>query len=259
MAPVSGDIDLATAIARRIVSLAGDAVRQVIMIGSRAKGTAHAGSDLDLVVLVERPAAEKRWGGDEFTRAAKSLLSALGPQKVRVDLSVRTVDRYAEAKDVPGGAEYPAAHGGYILFDAPLTRAPVARTSSENVRREFVSSWVHHALLALEGFKTHPERPVASVAQMVIERLVTALLIHHGVAPEPFADIVEFAERVPDLQARRIGVTLATRLQAGALTPAGVVRGTHEVLTHLVRDPLQARVLRKARERLAAAERAWAS
>jgi len=254
--PSDPDRACATRLAQQIVSFGRGSVRQVIMIGSRAKGTARPDSDLDLVVIVERPAEEKPWGGDEFTRAAESLRHALGPQNARLDISVRTIDRYAEARDVPGGAEYPAAHGGYVLFEAPPTRAPVVRTAPENVRREFVSSWVHHALLAIESFTTHSQRPIASVARMAVERLVTALLIHHKVAPEPFAEVVEFAWRIPQPQAKSIGVALASRLEAGALTPASTMREARAVLSYLMRDPLQARVLRKAQERLANAERA---
>jgi len=208
---------------------------------------------MDMVVVVETPADAQPWSGPDFSRASRSLREALGPLPVRLDLWVRTIDRVAEAGDVPGGVEYSATHEGYTLFEAPPTRPPIIRTPPEAVRCELVSAWMHHAILALEAGSEQHGRPESEIARLVAERLITALLVHHRRAPEPFDDLLEHAGRVPG-EARRLALVLGQLASHDESISRPARRCIREVLKYLETDPFQARVLQRAKQRLDALE-----
>jgi hypothetical protein len=253
VAPRDADVALAKDVARKVADLSRGSVKRVIMIGSRARGTPRSDSDLDLVVLVEILAKAAPWGPAEFSSTAGWLRSAVGPLRVPLDLWVRTTDRYAEAMTVPGGVEHSAADAGVVVYDAPLGRPPIVRTSPENVRREHVSAWIHHSLLAAEALRA-PEQPESEIVRAVVERLTTAVLVHHRIAPEPLADTVEHAKRLPRPAAELVTV-LEREVDGGIPALDRALRATRRVLTYLERDSLQAKTLRKAEQRLSGLER----
>ena len=250
MGPTEIDRALASEVGHAIVALGHGCVRKIVMIGSRAEGRARPDSDLDLVVVVELPPNVNPWRGDDFARSGIELQSALGPRPVRVDIRVRTTDRYAEARDVPGGIEWVAAHTGVTVFETPQARTSVVRTPPVNVRRELVSSWMHHTVSALEAFdNTSVPRPSGAVANTAIERLIAAVLTHEGAAPRLNRNPSRY---VLQIRTDRIRQTLEKAIeQAVAMPRDAVLQVTSEVLEHLRRDPEQARYLIRVGQRLA--------
>jgi predicted nucleotidyltransferase len=94
-------------ITRRIVT-AADPVK-VILFGSRARGTAHSGSDLDLLVIERDPVSTRQ--------EAVRLRRLLRDLDVPVDIIVvgqAFAERYG---DIPGTVLYPALREGTVLYD----------------------------------------------------------------------------------------------------------------------------------------------
>lgn len=94
-------------ITRRIVT-AADPVK-VILFGSRARGTAHPGSDLDLLVIERDPVSTRQ--------EAIRLRRLLRDLDVPVDIIVvgqAFAERYG---DIPGSVLYPAFREGTVLYD----------------------------------------------------------------------------------------------------------------------------------------------
>ena len=94
-------------ITRRIVT-AADPVK-VILFGSRARGTAHPGSDLDLLVIERDPVSARQ--------EAVRLRRLLRDLEIPVDIIVvgqAFAERYG---DIPGSVLYPAFREGTVLYD----------------------------------------------------------------------------------------------------------------------------------------------
>jgi len=209
------DLALARGVAGRIVSLEGLRVRRVVMIGSRALGTARPDSDLDLVVLVEPPAGTPPWRSADFAAEGVRLRARIGAAPVHVDLWVRTTDRYAEACDVIGGVDWLAAREGIEVFGRPAMRPPGVVLTREQIRCQNVSAWVEHACAALaaahrlgnaaavSGGAGDAGEPAATV-RLAIARAVTAVLVAHQVYVPASAG--------PDA---RMGASVARRSAAG--------------------------------------------
>ena len=93
-------------VTRRIVDAL--APEQVILFGSYAEGRATADSDLDLLVVTERPVSRKeRW------LRTQSLF-----RDMPLPIQVITISRqeFEETRDVIGGIAYPAARYGRIIY-----------------------------------------------------------------------------------------------------------------------------------------------
>lgn len=214
------------------------------MIGSRAVGCARAESDIDLVIVIELPADAAPWGGKEFAQSGRQLQAALGHTAVRPDLRVRTTDRFAEAKDVPGGVEWLAVRNGVSLFEAPCERVPRVRTSPHNVRRELVSSWMHHAASAAEAFWHEDQRrSERAVADLVLSRLIPAVLVHHGVAPRYTPSVAEYHRQIPAGANHTIRAIDAAIRHPGPDLRSPVAQAIHAVIRYLSRDAVLARLL----------------
>jgi predicted nucleotidyltransferase len=92
-------------ITRRIVTAANPV--KVILFGSRARGTAHPGSDLDLLVI-ERDPVSTRQEAIWLRRLRRDL-------EIPVDIIVvgqTFAERYG---DIPGSVLYPAFREGTVL------------------------------------------------------------------------------------------------------------------------------------------------
>lgn len=87
----------------------GVRITKVILFGSRARGTAEAGSDYD-VLVVEEGLVSKR---EEIARLRK----ALGDLPIAIDVWVMSEEEYEETKDVIGGLAYPARRQGVVLYE----------------------------------------------------------------------------------------------------------------------------------------------
>jgi uncharacterized protein len=104
MSAIANDSLVAEA-ARRLAAAAPDA--RVILFGSRARGEAEPGADLDLLVVEPRLSSRRK----EFGR----LRMALGDIGVPVDLIVVSDDHVSKWGDVPGGVIHEALRDGRIL------------------------------------------------------------------------------------------------------------------------------------------------
>ena len=80
------------------------------MFGSVATGTATAGSDLDLLVVLDEVTDTRR----ESVR----LREVLGDVGMPVDVIVMSTARFEETKDVIGGIAYPAHKYGRVIYEA---------------------------------------------------------------------------------------------------------------------------------------------
>jgi len=93
-------------ITRRIVAEANPV--KVILFGSRARGTAHPGSDVDLLVIEREPVSAHQ--------EAIRLRRLLRDLEIPIDIIVvgqSFAERYG---DIPGSVLYPALREGMVLF-----------------------------------------------------------------------------------------------------------------------------------------------
>lgn len=212
-------------------------VRRVVMIGSRARGTARAESDLDLVVPVETPTEERRWGAADFARERGRIQRVIGPPPVRADLSVRTTDRYEEARRVIGGVEYQVDAEGIDVYAEAFQRTPVVRSDAEQVRREHTYGWLQHAVdvltqalrlnnaRALRPVNTAPHPHEIEAARSAVKRAITSLLVWHRITPSTLHDdegmLAQLANADPEI---------ASQLRSILAQGPGSARVAHAVL-----------------------------
>jgi predicted nucleotidyltransferase len=93
-------------ITRRIVTAANPI--KVILFGSRARGTAHLGSDVDLLVIERDPVSARQ--------EAIRLRQLLRDLDIAIDIIVvgqAFAERYG---DIPGSVLYPALREGRVLY-----------------------------------------------------------------------------------------------------------------------------------------------
>ena len=144
------DRELTTKLARYLSAAAGDRVRRVVVFGSRALETATRESDVDLLVLLEVPPGVCWTPRDNVLERNRLLATLPSPTAPVVELWVRTIDQYEEAKAVPGAVEHAAATQGVTLYDQPLTRRPVVRHDRALVRAQNAADWIGGAAELLQ-------------------------------------------------------------------------------------------------------------
>lgn len=257
----SSDVEAATVLAQRIDLVGQGRVRRVVMIGSRALGTARKESDLDLVVLEEIPTAAPRWGLREVGIERARLQKAVGVPPIRTDLWVRTMDQYQEGRSVIGGIEHLVDVEGVTVFSRAPSRAPVIRRSPEQVRRDNVIAWIRNALGALDAaVKMESTRAVAAAfppsiggsepARTAVERALNALLVLHQVRASKHMGVEGMLTSLAS-----VDPSAAARITALTGTTAMDVRTAHRVLDtvrrHLGREPLLSSSLGEAKRHLA--------
>jgi uncharacterized protein len=91
----------------RIVS--GFSPVRIILFGSRARGTATASSDVDLLVVSDHPGSKRR--------QAIAIDLALADIHVAKDVIVVDADELERERDVVGTIAYPAWREGVVLYD----------------------------------------------------------------------------------------------------------------------------------------------
>jgi hypothetical protein len=188
--PIPSDQATATQLAQQIVAAGLGRVRRVVMIGSRARGTPHPTSDLDLVVLVEVPGGSRAWGPAENLAERNRIQGAVGAPPITTDLSVRTTDHYHEARHVVGGVEHLVDLEGVDLYSHPLSHPPTIRRTPTKVRQQHIGTWITHAAAVLDEATSGAQADSvgtpaargarhASAAHASVMRAVTALLVSH--------------------------------------------------------------------------------
>ena len=95
-------------IVQRIVRVAQP--RRIILFGSAATGRMTTDSDIDLLVIEDRPGHPRR----ESVRLRDSL-RGMG---VPFDVVVMSTDRFEETKDLIGGIAFPAGKYGKVIYEA---------------------------------------------------------------------------------------------------------------------------------------------
>lgn len=93
-------------ITRRIVAAANPV--KVILFGSRARGTAHSGSDVDLLVIEREPVSTRQ--------EAIRLRRLLRDLEIPVDIIVVEESFAKRYGDIPGSVLYPALREGTVLY-----------------------------------------------------------------------------------------------------------------------------------------------
>jgi predicted nucleotidyltransferase len=87
----------------------GFAPRRIILFGSRARGTAGPDSDLDLIVVTDRPGSRRK--------QAVAIDLALADIRVAKDILVVDADELERDRDVVGTIAYPVWREGRVLYE----------------------------------------------------------------------------------------------------------------------------------------------
>jgi predicted nucleotidyltransferase len=99
-------VQLYQEITRRIVAAANPV--KVILFGSRARGTAHPGSDLDILVIERDPVSAHQ--------EAVRLRRLLRDLEIPIDIIVVGQSFAKRYGDIPGSVLYPALQEGTVLY-----------------------------------------------------------------------------------------------------------------------------------------------
>ena len=91
----------------RIVS--GFSPLRIILFGSRARGTASADSDVDLLVVTDRPGSKRQ--------QAVAIDLAVADIRIAKDIVVVGAEELERERDVVGTIAYPACREGVVLYD----------------------------------------------------------------------------------------------------------------------------------------------
>jgi predicted nucleotidyltransferase len=94
-------------IIRRILGVTSP--QRIILFGSAAAGRMTRDSDIDLLVLEEKPNNPRQ----ESVRLRRALRGLGFP----IDVIVMTTDRFEETKDIIGGIAFPAHKYGKVIYE----------------------------------------------------------------------------------------------------------------------------------------------
>lgn len=254
------DVDPVAACVRAMRRHAGSSLRQLIVFGSRATDTFSPGSDVDLLVVIEPPA--KTWRASNNVAERRRLQLVVQPYcPLPLDLWVRTIDQFDEAREVIGGVEYLAATRGVIMYSAPHEREPVKQRTREEIRYQNVRDLVDDSLRVLgEAVRSElpntvdrrqPPRRAEHLAWRAIQHALCAVFAWHQV------ETPEKADELPSILAKLSHADPAGLLRLRSLRESdrpttNVARDVaREVVTVLARDPVLAPAFVSVRARLA--------
>jgi uncharacterized protein len=105
--------DQLASLARRIVDLANP--RQLILFGSQATETAREGSDIDLLIVGDRPTGEKGSRRREIARVRRGL----PPLGIPIDLLLFTPDEVEKWRNTTNHVVSDALREGKVLYERP--------------------------------------------------------------------------------------------------------------------------------------------
>lgn len=244
MPPNTSDIALAREVAAQVVQAGNGRVRRVVMVGSRALGTAKAYSDLDLVVLLELSAGAKPWGMAECAAERERIGGKLSNVSVKVELWLRTTDDFEENRRVECSLEWRVDSEGVEVYRRPLDRPAFTRRAHSAVRRENVFGWISHGVRALEAAlgmeneaalrAVHVSEQARRAAHAAVMRTVTALLVRHRIHASKHDGLEAMIA-----QLSRADPTSATRIRACLGADAPSARTAHAVVSEAVGQLLE--------------------
>lgn len=216
MNPRSIDVIAATNAAQRVVAAGRGYVRRVVLTGSRARGDAHPGSDLDLAVVVE---GAPTWGPNEVAAERRQLQQVIGGV---ADLMVTTTDLYAAGHRIFGGVEWLIDNEGVEVFSTPPRRLPIARRTRDQVRRGYVATWISHALRALKA-TTLTSDPAP--AEACIQRALAAIYVLHGAPITKREGISGMVQRLADVDPEFAGTAIPLAIRPPSVNSASALLG----------------------------------
>ncbi len=218
------------------------------MFGSRAVGTSHDSSDLDLIVVIETlydPNGNVR----ECDAMRNHILKSLGPPPVKTDLSVRSIDQFEAAKGVIGGAERLALTEGVELFAVPYTRTPIVPANRRGTIAGLVRSWFESALRFAEESATFEaaKNPTSALAAFrSVQKSITAVCVHHQMETSKSESIYHVLKRLAEIDVEAANA-FRSAIGSRAMSFSLADRVLRLALSLLIRDELTARYLRRWR------------
>jgi|GEM_PF-2242899 len=254
MSPDAGDLRLAESVGERIVAAGDGRVRRIVMIGSRALGTARPNSDLDLVVLIEIPLSAGPWREDEIAAERARLYQRVGTLPFDLDIGLRTTDHYEEAHRVVGGPEHLAATHGIPTYSRLPERSPVVTRTPDQVRFDNVNTWIKHSLLAvnravavenareLNSTGSMPRRDPGALARTAVERALNAVLVFHGIHVEKRIGAQGMLARLAEVEPRTV-LGVRGLVDDGRQTPRAAYALVGALLRRLAMEPRLVTVL----------------
>jgi predicted nucleotidyltransferase len=105
--------DQLASLARRIIDLANP--RQLILFGSHSTETAREGSDIDLLIVADRPTGETRSRRREIARIRRGL----PPLGIPIDLLLFTPDEVEKWRNTTNHVVSDALREGKVLYERP--------------------------------------------------------------------------------------------------------------------------------------------
>ena len=102
---------IAQQIVERFRAQATQAIRRIILYGSRSRGTAQSDSDYDFMIIEKDPISRR----EEMHRLRMCVLDLPYP----IDAWVMGEQEFEETKNVIGGLAYPAFKYGAVVYENP--------------------------------------------------------------------------------------------------------------------------------------------
>lgn len=166
----------------------------VILFGSRARGTPHAHSDVDLLVVVP--------GCSDLRHLGLEMDRALYEFNMPVDVVVATPELLRERGDLIGNVFRPALREGVVLYGSP--RLKKRYEVSEATVLEETRDWLGQVDedLAMAAFALRRRPPLVNSAcfhsQQALEKLFKAVLIWLQLEHPYVHELAPLRDRIPD-------------------------------------------------------------
>ena len=184
--------------------------KRIILFGSRARGDAHKGSDVDLLVVVPDLT--------DTNKAVLQMRSRLSDLSVAKDILVTTPEEIAYRGHVTGSVLHAALREGRVVHDGDGVIETEALQWLEIVEED-----LDVARRALSG---NPARPRSACyhAQQAAEKALKAVLVFEAIEIPYTHDLLELLDLLPGdwlVRAPRADLRQLTAWSAGARYPGG--------------------------------------
>ena len=217
-----------------------------MVFGSFANGSATPQSDIDLLLVIEPPASP--WGPFESTAERCRVTASFQPYApLPLDIWVRTIDEYEEARNVVGGVEYLGARGA-VIYETRATRAPIVKRARQDVRNKNVCDLLEDARRVLgRAVRLEVSPPPTKVLGRGGPSYYTWRAIQHAVCavfawrqaetPMKADDLSTILAKLAEADPNAVA-SLTVLARAGEPAPSTGRAVLSEVVRYLARDPL---------------------